>query len=88
VREEISGILVNVQFQDRMSQMLTHVRNDVDKLERHIGAALNEHSAGGPVVNATAWLAEMEDQYAMEEQRANHHGRGTQESKGSNISFF
>ena len=87
-REEISSILVNVQFQDRMSQMLTHVRNDVDKLVRHIGAALNAHSAGGPVVNATTWLAEMEENYAMEEQRANHHGRGTPQSKGGSISFF
>ena len=87
-RDEIAGILVNVQFQDRMSQMLTHVRNDVEKLERHIGDALNTHRAGGPVINATAWLAELEDSYAMEEQRANHHGHGAAQSSGGGISFF
>ena len=88
VRDEVQSILVNLQFQDRMSQVLSHVRNDIGKLKDHIDEALGAQAAGGVTVDAGTWLAEMEDTYATDEQRANHQGRGTAGNAGGGISFF
>jgi methyl-accepting chemotaxis protein len=87
VRDEVASLLVNLQFQDRTSQMLTHVRNDISKLENHIGEALGAQAAGAKAVDAGVWLAEMEATYATDEQRANHQGREAVGSSGG-VSFF
>ncbi len=88
VRDEVQSILVNLQFQDRMSQVLSHVRNDIGKLKGHIDEALGVQAAGAVAVDAGTWLAEMEDTYATDEQRANHQGRGAAGNAGGSISFF
>ena len=88
VRDEVQSILVNLQFQDRMSQVLTHVRNDISKLKDHIDQALSVQAAGGVAVDAGTWLAEMEDPYATDEQRTNHQGRGAAGNASGGISFF
>ena len=88
VRDEVQSILVNLQFQDRMSQVLSHVRNDIGKLKGHIDEALGAQAVDAAAVDAGAWLAEMEDTYATDEQRANHQGRGAAGNAGGSISFF
>ena len=68
IRDDISDILVSLQFQDRSSQILTQVVADIGKLE----AAL-----AGPVpqaMNAAAWLSDMESGYTTPEQHALHSG--------------
>lgn len=75
IRDEISSMLVSLQFQDRVNQILTNVRNDVEKLNQHLASAAvaDENEAGPP--DAMTWLDELATTYTMAEQRENHHGR-------------
>lgn len=72
VRTEIDRLYVNLQYQDRVSQILEHVRKDVEKL----GGVIDSQQAGdAPQFSAEAWLEQMRGSYAMEEQRAGHDKR-------------
>ncbi|HZX33039.1 MAG TPA: methyl-accepting chemotaxis protein [Rhodocyclaceae bacterium] len=90
IGDEISDVLVALQFQDRVSQALGHVRNDVDKLHRHLADHERERAAGNtPTIDAGAWLEELSSTYTMPEQHAVHQGHGGPVDGGSNeITFF
>lgn len=87
IRDQIAELLVALQFQDRVSQILSHVRANLDKLNRHLGEcdASGRDKCG---MDAHAWLNEMELNYAMSEQRANHRGAGAASTAGEEITFF
>ena len=73
IREEISDTLVYLQFQDRVSQILAHVRDNLDGLHVHLTQYSAERSSGGsPAIDANAWLNEMALGYTTAEQRRNH----------------
>ena len=88
---EIAEVLVALQFQDRVSQMLGHVRNDLDKLERQLQEA-GQLRAGGALtaLDARAWLEQLAQTYTMPEQHAlhgaGHAAAAAQEDSG--ITFF
>jgi methyl-accepting chemotaxis protein len=84
IRDEIHNVLVALQFQDRMSQMLCSVHDDLGKLERRLA---DGDEAG---LDADAWLAELADSYTMEEQYSLHSGRAGQPSAppSTEITFF
>lgn len=87
IRAEIAELLVALQFQDRVSQMLGHVRNGLEKLGTH----LEECEAAGRgkgQMDANAWLNDMQLSYAMEEQRVIHQGGQVTESAAQEITFF
>lgn len=64
INAEISELLVSLQFQDRVSQMLQHVENDMQKL--HV--SIQEHTS----INTEEWLKALAATYAMQEQHAIH----------------
>jgi len=70
IRDEVTEVLVDLQFQDRVSQILAQVRNNMEALLRHLREA--QMPGATVVVDAPAWLAEMELTYATDEQRRNH----------------
>jgi len=73
IREEISDTLVYLQFQDRVSQILAHVRDNLDGLHVRLKQYSAERSGGGsPAIDANAWLNEMALSYTTAEQRRNH----------------
>lgn len=73
IRVEISDTLVYLQFQDRVSQILAHVRDNLSGLNDHLKQYFAERSGGGsPVIDANAWLNEMALGYTTAEQRCNH----------------
>ncbi|HWQ08377.1 MAG TPA: methyl-accepting chemotaxis protein, partial [Holophaga sp.] len=76
VEAEISDILLNLQFQDRVSQILESVIHDMEKF------------ASGPDADADHWLAEMEQGYTTAEQRAIHHGDEAEAPSASEVTFF
>lgn len=87
IRDQIAELLVALQFQDRVSQILNHVRANLEKLNQH----LDECDAAGKdkcQMDASAWLGEMELNYAMAEQRAIHHGAEAAAAGGEDITFF
>lgn len=81
VREDIAMLLVDLQFQDRMSQILRQVMGDMTKLEAVLAAP-----GGGAQLSPEQWLADMERSYATHEQRVNHGASSDAPTDG--ISFF
>lgn len=73
IRSEISETLVFLQFQDRVSQILAHVRDNLDGLYDRLKQYSTERSNGGmPTIDADAWLSKMAMGYTTAEQRLNH----------------
>lgn len=82
VGEEISEVLVALQFQDRVSQMLGHMRDDIQRLGLHLSEPCER-------VDARTWLNDLSHTYTMPEQHAIHHGRGPAATESaSDITFF
>ncbi|NUU00398.1 chemotaxis protein [Herbaspirillum robiniae] len=80
VDREVCDILVNLQFQDRISQILDHVQRDIVRLHE---------AAGGPgLPSPEQWLAELEKTYTTQEQRQVHAGQQAQNSLQSQVDFF
>ncbi len=79
IRDEISNLLVSLQFQDRTSQILTHVTGDM--------ATLRERVANGANFDSEAWLNQMQQTYATREQRVNH-GAEAATADAAGITFF
>jgi methyl-accepting chemotaxis protein len=91
IGNEIAEVLVALQFQDRVSQMLMHVRNDLGKLNEHLQACERDRARGITSVpmDSRAWLKELAQTYTMPEQQAAHDGRQqTQSQSSSDITFF
>ncbi len=92
ISAEVNDVLVSLQFQDRVSQVLTHVRNDLEKLENYLSTYEHEMASGKQrePVDARTWLKELSQTYTMPEQHVAHGGNtklaaATQEPE---ITFF
>jgi len=81
VDQEVCDILVNLQFQDRISQILDHVQLDMVKL-----VGLVEQSQTLP--DRSVWLADLEKTYTTQEQRQIHAGQQADKSLQSQVDFF
>jgi methyl-accepting chemotaxis protein len=82
VHAEFERVLMNFQAQDRLSQMLNCVTEDIDRLSQWLqqGGDLSAAQAGD-------WLARLDASYTMEEQRAEQHGH-TSIQREAAIEFF
>jgi methyl-accepting chemotaxis protein len=90
VGTEIAEVLVALQFQDRVSQVLSHVVNDMRKLRERI-AAHDEQSAPGAAsvaIDASTWLDELSHTYTVPEQHVVHRGGIPGTAVASEITFF
>ena len=90
IRDELSDVLVSLQFQDRVSQILVQVRNNMEKLHQHLQQYKQDRAASVPVkhINIKAWLAEMEPLYATQEQVHTHRGVQSSATTKQEITFF
>jgi len=83
-------VLVALQFQDRVSQILGHVRNDQGKLEGHLSShnlSVQSGQSTGPI-DASAWLHELAKTYTTVEQAVVHGGGVTKPLADTEITFF
>ncbi|MBA1428332.1 chemotaxis protein [Pseudomonas orientalis] len=87
IRDEMTEVLVSLQFQDRVSQILSHVRDNMHALHDHLQQASQapDQAVG---VDARQWLARMEATYATDEQRRLHHGAAAAQQNSQDITFF
>jgi methyl-accepting chemotaxis protein len=69
VHADLERVLVNLQSQDRLSQMICCVRDDMARMTRNLTGEENDPAA----VDARLWLERLEASYTMEEQRNSHH---------------
>jgi len=90
IGEEISNQLISLQFQDRVSQILSHVRGSLEGLSAHLRQNQEERKAAGQFkqIDARAWLDEMERSYTTQEQRHNHRGEESGAAGGTEVTFF
>jgi len=87
---EIAEVLISLQFQDRVSQVLTHVANDMGRLESRLESALGEVRVGvePEALVASSWMAEMSKAYTTPEQHSLHRGDGGSAPDSAGITFF
>jgi methyl-accepting chemotaxis protein len=93
IHNEISDVLVALQFQDRTSQVLSHVREDLDKLEQALDASRQQLAEGAQpqAIDAQAWLDAMRNTYTMPEQYAVHGNKkapAQTQASSTEITFF
>ena len=74
IQVEIVEALVQLQFQDRVSQRMTHVRHNIERLPDLLAESRRCFDASGALapVDARVLLDELEGSYAMADERATH----------------
>jgi len=89
IRDEIYSVLAAFQFQDRVSQMLTHVEHNLSNLH---GAVDSVHSQGlrhQNSLNIEKVLSSMELVYTMPEELINHSSSTSSDvAKNDDLTFF
>jgi methyl-accepting chemotaxis protein len=93
IQGEISDVLVALQFQDRVSQILGHVQDDMGKLEGRLeqyerDTAAGAIARGAALADASTWLGELARTYTTAEQHGAHGGAPRAAAAGSEITFF
>jgi methyl-accepting chemotaxis protein len=73
IRGNIESLMVGLQFQDRVSQVIGGVDDDMQRLQR----ALEDASA---LPDPPQWLAELQRHYTMRDQRQSHRDGATGQS--------
>ncbi|WP_375232359.1 methyl-accepting chemotaxis protein [Pseudomonas syringae group genomosp. 3] len=87
IRDEMTEVLVSLQFQDRVSQILSHVRDNIDALHAHLLQA-SQSPDQAVAIDARQWLSRMESTYATDEQRRTHRGESAAQQNSQEITFF
>jgi methyl-accepting chemotaxis protein len=90
IQGEVGEALVQLQFQDRVSQVMTHVKANMEQLPAHLTNSRESFERDGVAVpvDAAALLAELEKTYAMAEERQTHAGGAPAAAKAEEITFF
>ena len=83
MHNEINMVMVSLQFQDRVSQILHQVEQDITSLV----SSLSEDQ-WHTFVDVEAWLENMTKSYTMSEQYDNHSGIETDNNQSHEIDFF
>jgi methyl-accepting chemotaxis protein len=77
IKAEVREALVQLQFQDRVSQVMCHVKNNIERLpealEQH--RRQSEHEGALQPLDAGPLLAELEKTYAMADEFEVHRGK-------------
>lgn len=89
VTRQVDRMYVGFQYQDRISQMITLLHEDIQRLQTILLAPGTDRTALAP----QAWLARLESQYAMAEQHLGHvantpSGDDSQPDNGIDTTFF
>jgi methyl-accepting chemotaxis protein len=82
VQAEVERVLMNFQSQDRLSQMLQCVTDDMGRMHEWL-AEQGDLSAA----QVEGWLERLDASYTMEEQRSEHHGN-TVIQRQTAVEFF
>ena len=82
LHDELEKMAMGLQSQDRVSQMLTAVTDDMQRLVQWLNGAQDPAAA-----DPSQWLARLEASYPMEDMNARHHNQVVVE-KASGVQFF
>lgn len=85
IRDEIFSVLTAFQFQDRVSQMLTHVENNLNGLQRCVSQARSGGDRHANSLDVAAALSSMELTYTVPEELVNHASGAAKVNKQSAV---
>lgn len=90
IKTEISDSLVQMQFQDRVSQIMNHVKDNIDRLPEFLQQNQKQYAQTGALepLDAQPLLTELKETYVMTDQHAVHQGGEVERRTDSDISFF
>jgi methyl-accepting chemotaxis protein len=90
IKGEVGEALVQLQFQDRVSQMLGHVHHNMEMLPVVLEENQRDYAAGAGLQapDAQVLLAELEKTYAMAEEHAIHRGEMVKAQASDEVTFF
>lgn len=76
IQSEISEALVQLQFQDRVAQILSHVKTNIERMPACLAEHRDAFERGGELkpLSAAELLRALESTYAMAEERQVHRG--------------
>jgi methyl-accepting chemotaxis protein len=89
IKNEVGNSLVQLQFQDRVSQILSHVRDNINAFPACLQEGEQKFREHGrlQVIDWSSLLNELERSYATAEERSTHAGKKTA-AKDEEITFF
>jgi len=90
IKNEVAESLVHLQFQDRVSQILSHVRDNISSLPDYFEKSHFEFHRNGKLepVATNHLMAAIERSYATIEEHVNHNGKPLAASPKTEITFF
>lgn len=91
IKDEIADAMVQLQFQDRVSQVLSHVRDNIGSVPERLEQSYADVRHGGRLqpIDAQHILEELQRTYAMAEEREIHGGGSVQaQQQEDDITFF
>lgn len=90
IKSEISDSLMQLQFQDRVSQIMNHVKGNIERLPAFLQQNQKQYAQGGPLepLDAQPLLTELKETYVMTDQHAVHQGDELARRSTTEISFF
>ncbi len=90
IKMEIGEALVQLQFQDRVSQIMTHVKTNIEQLPDFLQQQVQAHGQSGELapLDPHALLTELKSTYVMADQHVIHAGGKVQTKSDDEITFF
>ena len=90
IKAEVGDALMQLQFQDRVSQILGHVRQNIEQLPGFLAQNREEYERSGalPLLDSAALLGELEKTYATAEERLIHSGAKAAPKEHLELTFF
>jgi methyl-accepting chemotaxis protein len=90
IKAQVSEALVQLQFQDRISQIMSHVKTNMERLPGFFEDNRRRYEARGVLepLDSARLLSELEKTYAMPEERNAHANTTDPAQSSSEITFF
>jgi methyl-accepting chemotaxis protein len=88
IRSDVSQSLTSLQFQDRVCQVLEHVRDGITRFAETVAEAGERARADAPPIDPDEVLAAMAATYTMAEEQQAHDSGAATTVRDSEITFF
>jgi methyl-accepting chemotaxis protein len=88
IKDQIAQSLVQFQFQDRIGQTLSHVRDSIDDLPRALASSTAQGVTGLQALDADELLGQLQSSYTMAEEHQFHDSGAPFPVREAEITFF
>lgn len=90
IKSEIGEALVQLQFQDRVSQMMNHVKDNIEHLPEFLQQHRQQYAQAGALqaLDPLLLLGELKKTYVMADQHVIHGGGKAAQNNDTEITFF